>query len=59
MNLDELYSIRNDLLTMGAEWESEEVERIEFLISEIERLPEFEEVMMMIGDGRMKSIFNK
>ena len=56
MLLDSLYKQRNDLLTLGFEWDSDEVEAVEAQIEEIEVLPSFEEVIQMISEGTLVSI---
>ena len=55
--LKELYRERDYLLKSGYDFLSDEVTDIEDRISEIEHLPSFEEVLGMISDGRMRSIF--
>ena len=54
--LDKLYKQRNDLLTMGFEWDSDEVEAVEAEIEKIEVLPTFEEVLQMISECTLVSI---
>lgn len=54
--LDSLYKQRNDLLTLGFEWDSGEVEAIEKKIEEIEVLPTLEEVLEMISECTLVSI---
>ncbi len=54
--LDKLYKQRNDLLTMGFEWDSDEVKAVEAEIERIEVLPTFEEVLQMISDCTLVSI---
>lgn len=56
MLLDKLYQQRNDLLTLGFEWDSEEVEAVEAEIEKIEVLPAFDEVLQMISDCTLVSI---
>ena len=57
MLLDSLYKQRNDLLTLGFEWDSDEVEAVEAEIEEIEELPSFDEVIQMISEGTLVSIY--
>mgnify|MGYP006894100721 CR=1 FL=1 len=57
MLLDSLYKKRNDLLTLGFEWDSDEVEAVEAKIEEIEELPSFDEVIQMISEGTLVSIY--
>ena len=54
--LDSLYKKRNDLLTLGFEWDSDEVEAVEAEIEKIEVLPTFDEVLQMISDCTLVSI---
>lgn len=54
--LDKLYKQRNDLLTMGFEWDSDEVEAVEAEIEKIEVLPTFDEVLQMISECTLVSI---
>lgn len=56
MLLDSLYKKRNDLLTLGFEWDSDEVEAVEAEIEKIEVLPTFDEVLQMISDCTLVSI---
>ena len=55
--LDSLYKKRNDLLTLGFEWDSDEVEAVEAEIEKIEELPSFDEVIQMISEGTLVSIY--
>lgn len=55
--LDSLYKQRNDLLTLGFEWDSDEVEAVEAEIEKIEELPSFDEVIQMISEGTLVSIY--
>ena len=55
--LDSLYKKRNDLLTLGFEWDSDEVEAVEAEIEKIEELPSFDEVIQMISEGTLLSIY--
>ena len=55
--LDSLYKKRNDLLTLGFEWDSDEVEAVEAEIEKIEVLPTFDEVLQMISEGTLVSIY--
>ena len=57
MLLDSLYKKRNDLLTLGFEWDSDEVEAVEAEIEKIEELPSFDEVIQMISEGTLVSIY--
>ena len=57
MLLDSLYKQRNDLLTLGFEWDSDEVEAVEAEIEKIEELPSFDEVIQMISEGTLVSIY--
>ena len=57
MLLDSLYKKRNDLLTLGFEWDSDEVEAVEAKIEVIEELPSFDEVIQMISEGTLVSIY--
>ena len=54
--LDKLYKQRNDLLTMGFELDSNEVEAVEAEIEKIEVLPTFDEVLQMISECTLVSI---
>lgn len=57
--LNELYARRNYLIEVENRCIIDDIEvmDIERKISELEYLPSFEEVVNMLSDGRMKSIF--
>lgn len=59
MSLGELYTLRKCLLQIGLDpLDDPLINMVENLIADNEILPDFEEVITMISDGEMKSIFS-